>query len=791
MIRNDKNIVVERSGEFDESSFGIDSDDVSLILEIIRNKLYTNKVGSYVREIVSNAYDAMIEAAMNRGESPDSVKNRQIEFTLPSSNNNNTLTIRDYGTGMSDDKIKKIYTRVGKSTRSGSNKFVGMMGIGRLVGFCLTDSFNVVSFVDGIRTEYLCYIDETKCGKVAMLSQAETKDPNGIAISVNVPEELHNELANELKAFTSYIDEVGIKFFSDQDQYDYSYAFRSLLESAKPRTIQFQGTGWVKYNDRIGSAAYVKMGIVKYPLPERITRGGFFNNGTVIFSVPIGEVNVGASREGLEFTPETKTYVDNLISNAKTEAAAGMFTDIKTAKDVKEACAMFQKHHEVWSSLDRPNVEFINPANGRKIILNDIAGKGYEACTYHISMKDELDANGRVVMKNGARSEVPELDATGAPLIYQIKHKMEKYEVREYKVDYNRRSKVDRIFTINLNYSDQYYFRLVDNHDVESLPDIRRCRTLFATGKNYHVFVFTKRGLAHFIDMNGFDPTVHMKNFETVAETILPRGTATRPPVEIKKVIFTHDPVTNKVEATPETSTMDLDNLAPGYWVSRHYSSILYNRSEMKAIDEGELFLLFQSITAFLKVPTILYILPAAPGRILDNLRKEGSDEYADLVPVYAWVDNLFKTTGLLDYLCSSTTDIEVNSWHTQQVVNIFRGTFNIKSPTLVELVDLIKKAVRPLVPGEIKVSSTVIDKLRALHNSTDNLQVRNFSEMLQTKATEIHKRFPLMSGDLNRFDYIERFFNNLPHYDEYIYAVENHRVANGITSLPVIVDDE
>lgn len=35
MIRNDSSITIERSGDFDENTFGIDSEDVSLILEII------------------------------------------------------------------------------------------------------------------------------------------------------------------------------------------------------------------------------------------------------------------------------------------------------------------------------------------------------------------------------------------------------------------------------------------------------------------------------------------------------------------------------------------------------------------------------------------------------------------------------------------------------------------------------------------------------------------------------------------------------------------------------------
>jgi hypothetical protein len=781
MIRNDKTIVVERSGEFDESSFGIDTEDVSLILEIIRNKLYSNKVGSFVREITSNAYDAMVEAAINRGETELAVRDQTIEFTLPSRDNNNTFTIRDYGTGMSDEKVKKIYTRVGKSTRSGSNKFVGMMGIGRLVGFCMTDSFNVASYVDGIRTEYLCYIDETKCGKVAMLSQTETTEPNGIAISVNVPEEFWDQLAQEVTYFTSFIEEVKFRFLSTG--YDYRF---SRIDRTKEKDISFKGTGWVRYSSFIGeSRAYVKMGLVKYPLPNSMLHGEFFRHGTTIFTVPIGDVTVGASREGLEFTAATKAYVEKLIENAKEEAAKEMMADVAKAKDVREAVIAFNKHHDIWASLDRPTVKYTNPINSVEIDLKTAYSKMYEMCTFRLSMVDKKGADGKVELDaNKHIVQIPELDANGKPITLEQKNKADRYEARVYKLEWNRRTKKDRTFDFNWENLDKMYFRIVDDHDVESLPDIRRCRTLFNTNSTHLVYVFTKRGLEHFIAMNGFDPTPYMKKFEDVQETILPRGTASRPPVLIKSVVFEYDPVTKKVKAESSTNTVDLDNLAPGYWVSRHYSSILYNRSEMRAIDENELYQLFTCITAFLQKNTTLYILPANCGRILDNLRKEGSDEYADLIPVYAWVDKLFKETTLLEHLCNATTDIHLASWQLDRATKIFKRDFDVKSKKTVEVLDLIKKAIRPLVPGEVNVPGEVIEKLRQLHN-TDTLKVRNYSEMLAAKSQELHKRFPLMPEQLCHFDHIEAYVHKLPVYDEYLHAVEYHRDAAKAASIP------
>lgn len=782
MIRNDKTVIVERSGDFAESTFGIDTDDVSLILEIIRNKLYTNKIGSFVREITSNAYDAMVEAAINQGESVESVKNKTIDFTLPNEDNNNTFTIRDYGTGMSEEKVKKIYTRVGKSTRSNSNKFVGMMGIGRLVGFCLTDSFNVTSFVDGVRTEYLCYIDETKCGKVAMLSQAETKEPNGIAISVNVAPEFHNELANEIGSFTSFIEEVKFKFL----QMDRGYTFRHIDKSEELKNIDYKGNNWVKYRGRVGGpSAFVKMGLVKYPLPDSLVSGEFFVTGTTIFNVSIGDVTVSASREGLELTPETKSFVIKLINEAKSECAKVLMSSIDKAKNVAEAVDAFEKHSTVWRSLDQPAVFYVNPENKRKLDIAELSDRAYDVCTYRLSMVDDKDDKGLTKLDTkGFAIQVPELDTAGNPIIYEQKHNLGRYEVREYKIENSRRIKVDRSFSFDFSALKNCYYRIVDDHDVESLPDIRRCRTLFRLHITHRVYVFTKRGLSHFIHHVGFNPTAYMTDFETIVETILPRGTATRPPVSIKKIVFMYDTTTNEIKVDSNTSTVDLDNLAPGYWVSRHYSSILYNRSTVQAIDEHELLLLFKSVTGFLKHNTTLYILPASCGRILDTLRKEGSDEYADLVPVYAWVDLLFKNTKILEHLCCSTTDIDVHTSDLREVVKIFKKDYKFKSPTTFEIMELIKKALRPHIPGEVKVPNQVVDKLRSLHNTGDGLKVQNFSELLNTKIREVNHKFPLMPDDMSNLRDINEFVRLLPVYDEYVHAVEFART--GFTQMPV-----
>jgi hypothetical protein len=116
-------IDIQKSEEIVESSFGISVEDSAHILSILRDKLYSNKVLAVIREYSTNAYDAHVEAGI-----PD----RPIEVTLPS-RLDSTLSIRDYGIGLTEEDVRNIYAMYGASTKRSSNAFTGQLGLG-----CLT-----------------------------------------------------------------------------------------------------------------------------------------------------------------------------------------------------------------------------------------------------------------------------------------------------------------------------------------------------------------------------------------------------------------------------------------------------------------------------------------------------------------------------------------------------------------------------------------------------------------------------------------------------------------------------
>lgn len=108
---------VEVIGDIKEFKIGIDPKNLEFITTLLSSNLYSNPEQSFIREIVSNAWDSHVEA----GTTDTPVI---IEFNYDQS----SITIRDYGTGLSPERFKEIYNNIGSSTKRDSNDFIGGFG---------------------------------------------------------------------------------------------------------------------------------------------------------------------------------------------------------------------------------------------------------------------------------------------------------------------------------------------------------------------------------------------------------------------------------------------------------------------------------------------------------------------------------------------------------------------------------------------------------------------------------------------------------------------------------------
>lgn len=121
----------------------------AVIAHVLSRDLYTRPIEAAFREVLINALDAHVEA---EAQVP-------VDVHLPTWSDS-LVSIRDYGLGMSHEKMMKVYLDYGVSTRRDDNERHGGLGLGTKAPLAYVDSFSVTSFHAGEKRTYLIYYNE-------------------------------------------------------------------------------------------------------------------------------------------------------------------------------------------------------------------------------------------------------------------------------------------------------------------------------------------------------------------------------------------------------------------------------------------------------------------------------------------------------------------------------------------------------------------------------------------------------------------------------------------------------
>lgn len=111
------------------SDFGIGN--AGLIMEYMTRNIYSDAIGSIVREIASNSRDAHREIG-----TPD----LPIMVKLPNKLEP-TIEFKDYGPGITKSRMLEVFTQYGNSTKRDDNTQTGGFGIGSKTPWSYTDTF--------------------------------------------------------------------------------------------------------------------------------------------------------------------------------------------------------------------------------------------------------------------------------------------------------------------------------------------------------------------------------------------------------------------------------------------------------------------------------------------------------------------------------------------------------------------------------------------------------------------------------------------------------------------------
>ena len=281
---------------------------------ILSSGLYANKIRAIIRELSCNAVDSHVAAGCS--ETP-------FDVHLPN-NLEPWFSIRDYGIGLDHDQLTQIYTTYFESTKTNSNAFIGTLGLGSKSPFAYTNNFTVTAIKDGRKGVYTAFINEKGVPSIALMTEQETTDPNGVEIRFSVEDgydfgKFRNEAASVFTYFKLRpIVSGNADFKVIEPEYSDDHIIPGVHTMKNDRQYQ------------VGSTAI--MGNIAYPISvpqaEQVlgNLNGMLNCGLVM-EFGIGELDIQASREGLSYIPETIAAIKSKLEVLNAQLAIRLASD--------------------------------------------------------------------------------------------------------------------------------------------------------------------------------------------------------------------------------------------------------------------------------------------------------------------------------------------------------------------------------------------------------------------------------------------------------------------------------
>ena len=120
ILEKQKESKVIVDGDVNESiGMSLDLDSAQILMQMLSKNLYSDSIGSTIRECASNALDSY-----RRFGTTDPII---VGFKI-NDQRNYEFTVEDFGTGLDADDVKNIISKYGKSTKRNSSIELGMMG---------------------------------------------------------------------------------------------------------------------------------------------------------------------------------------------------------------------------------------------------------------------------------------------------------------------------------------------------------------------------------------------------------------------------------------------------------------------------------------------------------------------------------------------------------------------------------------------------------------------------------------------------------------------------------------
>jgi hypothetical protein len=272
----------------------------SFLMDMMSDGLYSDKYGSIVRELASNAFDANVEG----GRADEPVR---IDITKPNSfTNQGELVITDCGVGICPDRVNDIFTLYFASTKRDDNEMIGGFGIGAKSPFAYTNVFRVETWCNGKKYTYLM----EKRGQDRTCTLLDTVEEEGQGTKIRIPVKDNYDYEKFVAAVNGQCLLMRPLAVTITDG-EYKHA----------DVVEFDTFYVARSHDGALVHNKVALGNVVYDIdPAEFLEGAkYITRFSVIPKLEIGKVMPTMSRESLQITDDAREYLRERFAIATAE----------------------------------------------------------------------------------------------------------------------------------------------------------------------------------------------------------------------------------------------------------------------------------------------------------------------------------------------------------------------------------------------------------------------------------------------------------------------------------------
>lgn len=190
--------IIEEGTSQESIGMSLDLDSAQILMQMLSKNLYSDDIGSTVRECASNALDSHRRAGVHMPI---------IVGFKPASSGNYEFTVEDFGVGLDADDVKNIISKYGKSTKRDSANELGMMGLGFKAPLAYSSSFYFICRKNGVERKYMMYEGED-VNTIDLLYEEPTAEGNGVKIIIPVKYQDNYQFRKKIKEQLCYFESV-------------------------------------------------------------------------------------------------------------------------------------------------------------------------------------------------------------------------------------------------------------------------------------------------------------------------------------------------------------------------------------------------------------------------------------------------------------------------------------------------------------------------------------------------------------------------------------------------------